>query len=280
MPRFPLNRGKFESTIEPHLCITVPPSPLDVLELLSILQKCVGLKDGGIDVTTSIVDGASPRHEKRHRRKRRRCQSCSDLGFAEISSNDDSGENSLDISDHEEKVEEVDTVVNDHNSSNILIESGTWKWKRLEMTHQQKSRPAPLLSRARARDSLEKSRPGARLSGKIESGRASTEIWTSVLFSGLDERPKSWTRTLLSHWTSVLLTLWTSVLYCLAGRASSSAWLDERPLLGRAFTSAGTIVLSKRPGRTSSSHVIWTSVLFKTSRTSVLFCSRTSVLFR
>ncbi|KAG2385018.1 DNA-binding protein [Vigna angularis] len=37
--------------------------------------------------------------------------------FAEISASDDSGENSPDISDHEEKVEEVDTAVNDHNSS-------------------------------------------------------------------------------------------------------------------------------------------------------------------
>ncbi|XP_027925037.1 DNA-binding protein RHL1 isoform X2 [Vigna unguiculata] len=37
--------------------------------------------------------------------------------FAEISSGDDSGENSPDLSDHEEKVEEVDTAVNNHNSS-------------------------------------------------------------------------------------------------------------------------------------------------------------------
>ncbi|XP_028205817.1 DNA-binding protein RHL1-like isoform X3 [Glycine soja] len=37
--------------------------------------------------------------------------------FAEISSGDDSGENSPDLSDHEEKVAEVDTAVNDHNSS-------------------------------------------------------------------------------------------------------------------------------------------------------------------
>ncbi|QCD92508.1 hypothetical protein DEO72_LG5g574 [Vigna unguiculata] len=43
--------------------------------------------------------------------------------FAEISSGDDSGENSPDLSDHEEKVEEVDTAVNNHNSSNILIQS-------------------------------------------------------------------------------------------------------------------------------------------------------------
>ena len=43
--------------------------------------------------------------------------------FAEISSGDDSGENSPDLSDHEEKVAEVDTAVNDHNSSNILIVS-------------------------------------------------------------------------------------------------------------------------------------------------------------
>ncbi|KOM47567.1 hypothetical protein LR48_Vigan07g127100 [Vigna angularis] len=58
-----LSRSEFESTIGivSHSSITVPPSPLDVLELLSILQKCVGLKDGGIDVTASIVDGASLR---------------------------------------------------------------------------------------------------------------------------------------------------------------------------------------------------------------------------
>ncbi|KAG5007436.1 hypothetical protein JHK85_025978 [Glycine max] len=43
--------------------------------------------------------------------------------FAEISSGDDSGENSPELSDDEEKVVEVDTAVNDHNSSNILIVS-------------------------------------------------------------------------------------------------------------------------------------------------------------
>ncbi|TKY44927.1 DNA-binding protein RHL1 [Spatholobus suberectus] len=43
--------------------------------------------------------------------------------FAEISSSDDSGENSPDLSEHEEKVAEVGSAVNDHNSSNILIVS-------------------------------------------------------------------------------------------------------------------------------------------------------------
>jgi len=41
--------------------------------------------------------------------------------FAEISSGDDSGKSSPDLSEHEEKAVEVDTDVNDHTSSNILI---------------------------------------------------------------------------------------------------------------------------------------------------------------
>ncbi|KAI5445098.1 hypothetical protein KIW84_013377 [Lathyrus oleraceus] len=41
--------------------------------------------------------------------------------FAEISSGDDSGKSSPDISEHEEEAVEVDTNVNDHNSSNILM---------------------------------------------------------------------------------------------------------------------------------------------------------------
>ncbi|WVZ16242.1 hypothetical protein V8G54_009224, partial [Vigna mungo] len=44
-----------------HLSITIPPLPLIVLELLSILQKRVWLKGGGIDMTPSILDSASLR---------------------------------------------------------------------------------------------------------------------------------------------------------------------------------------------------------------------------
>ncbi|WVY97967.1 hypothetical protein V8G54_030118, partial [Vigna mungo] len=41
--------------------ITVLPSPLIMLDLLSIVQKRVWLKDRGIDVMPSVVDGASLR---------------------------------------------------------------------------------------------------------------------------------------------------------------------------------------------------------------------------
>lgn len=41
--------------------------------------------------------------------------------FAEISSGDDTGKSSPELSEHEEKAVEVDTDVNVHNSSNILL---------------------------------------------------------------------------------------------------------------------------------------------------------------
>ncbi|WVZ04381.1 hypothetical protein V8G54_025187 [Vigna mungo] len=62
--------SKFESTLSSlgtivsQSSITVPPSPLIILELLSIVQKRVWLKNRGIDVRPSIVDDASLRREE------------------------------------------------------------------------------------------------------------------------------------------------------------------------------------------------------------------------
>ncbi|KAG2399806.1 uncharacterized protein HKW66_Vig0103410 [Vigna angularis] len=101
----------------------------------------------------------------------------------------------------------------------------------------------------------------------------------------LAERPLSWTSVLLAG-TSVLSAIWTSVL-CLAGLASTSAWLDERPLTGTNVLSSGRAssslderppLLDERPllGRASS----WTSVLLdeRPPAWTNVHCPGTSVL--
>nr|KYP71414.1 DNA-binding protein RHL1 [Cajanus cajan] len=70
---------------------------------------------GGADSEVNLEDtkeSVPVRHSARTARK--------SYKFAEISSGDDSGENSPDLSEHEEKAAEVDNSVNDHNNSNIL----------------------------------------------------------------------------------------------------------------------------------------------------------------